>query len=152
MSGREGSFPACPKGDAPSQASGSLARSTSPPQHSEEPNNTRCPSDCASPCAWESSEGDGEQKRGLLRALLSTGFCGFSCNAPQASSQPKSQTICLCPPLGLPPRKEGLPTLKALCVGLTRRPLVRTGRLDDHGWHLNEMQGTLVVLQGLCQI
>lgn len=71
---------------------------------------------------------------------------------PQASSQPKSQTVRHCLHLGLPPRKERLPTLKALCVGLAGRPLVGTGRLDNHGWHLDQVQGTLVIFQGLSQI
>lgn len=134
-------------------ACGLHALSASPSQHSEGPNSTHCPTDCASPCAWESSEEGGKQTgRALKGTALHKLLWLFLQPAPQASSWPKSQTICLHLPLRLPPRKEGLPTLKALRVGLASRPLVGTGRLDNHRWHLDEVQGTLVVFQSLAQI
>lgn len=142
----------CWKADAPSWASGLLAWSSSP-QHLGGPTSTHCPSVCAFPCTWESPERVGEQRGMALKGTaLYRLLWLFLQPAPQASSQPKSQTVRPRLPLRLPPRKEGLPTLKALCVGLASRPLVGTGRLNNHRWHLDQVQGTLVVFQGLSQI
>lgn len=149
-------YPVCPQETleaVSSWASGLLAWSSSPPQNAEGPTSTHCPSDCASPSAWESPEPGGKQRGRVLKGtVLHWLLWLFLQPAPQASSQPKSQTMRLCLPLRLPPRKEGLPTLKALCVGLARRPLVGPGSLNNHRWHLDQVQGTLVVFQGLSQI
>lgn len=68
-------------------------------QLSEGPNSTHCPSDCASPCAWESSEGVVSRQGGLLRALISAGFSGSSCNLlPRLSPRPSLRQcafVCL---------------------------------------------------------
>lgn len=97
--------------------------------------------------------GVASREGGLFRAPLSTSSSGFSCTwLPRPPSSPSLRQQFLCLPLALPPRKEGLPTLKALCVGLAGRPLVRTGCLHDHGRHLDEVQGALVVFQGLAQV
>lgn len=155
MLGKEGNFPVCPQemaGRCSFPGTGVLAWSASPPQSSERPKSAHCPSDCASPCAWESPDGMVSRGGGLLGTLLSSGFSGFSCNLLPRLPPSPSLRQCLCLPLGLPPWEEGLPTLKALCVGLASRSLVGTGRLDNHRWHLDKVQGTLVVFQGLSQI
>lgn len=154
--GKEREFPACHQetleGKCSFPASRLLAWSSNPPQHSGGPTSTHCPSDCASPYAWESAEGGGRQRGRALQGTAHHWLLWlFLQPTTQASSQP-SLRQCLCLPLGLPPRKEGLPTLKALCVGLAGRPLVGTGRLDNHRWHLDQVQGALVIFQGLSQI
>lgn len=63
---------------------------------------------CASPCAWESPEGDVSREGGLSQALLSTGFSGFSCNPlpkfPPSPSLRQRTLVCL---LGYHHEKKG---------------------------------------------
>lgn len=109
---RKGNFPACPQEVLEGRCSflgiWLLPWSSSLPQHSGEPTSTRCCSVCASPCAWESPEGDGEQRGRALTGTLSTGFSGFSCNPlpkfPPSPSLRQRTLVCL---LGYHHEKKG---------------------------------------------
>lgn len=112
VSGREGDFPACPQGmlgDAPSGPSGLLTCMEAPALPSTQKGPTaHSPSDCASPCAWESPEGVASREKGLLRALLPTDFSGFSGNPfprlPPSPSLKQHVFVCL---LGYHHEKKG---------------------------------------------